>query len=117
MGIMKKTYTRKILFKTKDVEVVLITWPPGSRTPFHDHGKSHGLVRILKGEIAEEVFDKKTRKFLRRVVYKKEGACFESPDIIHRMLSASKTKIAESIHIYTPRLKMKNYDRLERSKK
>ena len=107
---MKKIkYKREVIFKTRDVEVVLIIWPPQSETPFHDHGKSFGLVRILKGEILEKVFDKQTKKFLRETFHQKCGRCFETPDIIHQMRNPSKTKTAKSIHIYTPRLKMKNY--------
>lgn len=102
-------YQRKVIFNKNGVEAVLITWPAGSQSFFHDHGKSSGVVRILSGKVKEEVYSKKTKKFLRESIFKKGGVCLETPDIIHRMSNPFKSE-AISIHLYAPNLKMKIYN-------
>ncbi len=104
----KYQYRRRVILNKNGVEAVLITWPAGSESFFHDHGKSHGVVRVLKGKIKEEVYAKKDKKFLKESVFKKGETCIETPDIIHKMSNPFKTE-AVSMHLYAPNLKMKTY--------
>jgi quercetin dioxygenase-like cupin family protein len=45
-------YTRITKHLCEHVEVVTITWPPGSRTPKHNH-HSNGEVEVFAGEVFE----------------------------------------------------------------
>lgn len=103
-------YGRKILYKDRHVEIILIDWPPGGRSAAHDHGASYGMIRILSGSVYGKIYSKKTKKFLKRVTAKKGEMMFEAPDIIHIMGNVSKTKHAMAIHAYMPPLKMKKYE-------
>ncbi len=113
---LKVGYGRNVLFRDKHVEVVLVNWPKQSCSFAHDHGKSSGLIRVLSGQIFQDVYTMKTKKFVKRIKYKKGDAIVETPDLIHIMGNLSKTKPAQTLHIYTPPLKMKTYDQLKAKK-
>lgn len=102
-------YGRDILYKDKQVEVVLVTWPPHSRSVVHAHGTSFGLIRVLKGKVYQDVYSGKTKKFLQRLRYGKGQTINETPDLIHVMGNSS-SKPAQTLHIYTPPLKMQFYE-------
>ncbi|TSC89726.1 MAG: hypothetical protein G01um10143_216 [Parcubacteria group bacterium Gr01-1014_3] len=106
---MVKKYDRHVLHENPKIEVVHIKWPPGAESRPHDHGKSYGKVKVLSGKVFQLVFDKKTKKFLRRDVMVAGDVMIETPDLIHIMGNDSKTEIAETLHVYTPKLVMKYY--------
>lgn len=103
-------YEREIVFQNEDAELVKVTWPKGSSSVAHDHGESHGLIRILEGEIYQKIFDKETKRFLTESVHGKGEVFLESPDMIHIMGNSSSEKVAVTLHYYSPRLKMESYD-------
>ena len=103
------SYKRKIFCQNKNLEIVLITWPRGSMSRAHDHGRSQGIIKILKGKIVQEIYSKRTKEFRKRSFHNQNEIFFETPDIIHKMGNASRTKTAKTIHIYTPKLKMTIY--------
>ena len=53
-------YLRILLHAGSDYEVVLAIWPEGVHTHIHDHGTgdSHGMVRVLRGQIFNNVYEK-----------------------------------------------------------
>ncbi len=106
---MRTKCHRHALHESEAIEVVHITWPPGSESKPHDHGISHGKIKVLKGKVFCLVFDKETKKFLRREVFKTGDTLMETPDIIHIMGNDSKTEPVETLHVYTPKLVMKYY--------
>ena len=106
------SYQREVIYKDKRVERVLITWPVGSKSLPHDHGKSRGRIRVIYGEVYENVFDKKTKKFLWQT-FNIAGSFFEeTPEIIHVMGNAGPHE-AKTEHEYRPPLKMRNYSEKE----
>ncbi len=53
-------YVRAVLYRSPDgadgaegVEIVRIVWPPGSRTPNHDHSAT-GIVIVVEGSLYEK---------------------------------------------------------------
>ncbi len=43
--------------KNECVEMLVLCWKPGQRTPIHDHNGSHGAVFIHEGVLWETTFD------------------------------------------------------------
>ncbi len=41
------------LIATADLELWLNSWPPGSRTEWHDHGEAAGAYTVLRGALVE----------------------------------------------------------------
>src|SRR5207253_2226455 len=40
------TYARHRVFRNEFVEMLVLCWRPGQRTPIHDHNGSHGAVMV-----------------------------------------------------------------------
>ena len=102
-------YERTILYADKNVEVVLIEWPPGARSVAHDHGNSYGTIRVLAGMVYCDNFSKRTKRFNGRTIGRTGDILSETSDIIHIMGNHSKSKAARALHVYMPPLKMKTY--------
>ena len=109
MKNQKYAYGRTILYADDKAEVILIEWPPGARSAAHDHGTSHGMIRVLEGVVYCDNFSKKAKQFTSHLVGRKGDILFETPDIIHIMGNNSETERALAVHIYTPPLTMKIY--------
>lgn len=52
------TYSRTLLYKCEDYELVAMRWEPGSRTPIHDHGDSRCWVALLEGAFFVDSYDR-----------------------------------------------------------
>ncbi|MEK7191965.1 MAG: cysteine dioxygenase family protein [Patescibacteria group bacterium] len=101
-------YKRQLLYKDKKVEIVLIFWPSPSKSLPHDHGRSRGTIRVIEGEVYQDVFSKKTKKFLYRSYHAAGSIIKESLSTIHIMGNCG-FRPARTVHTYRPPLKMKNY--------
>jgi cysteine dioxygenase len=50
------TYTRHRVLRNEFVELLVLCWLPGQRTPIHDHNGSYGAVRVCEGVMWETTF-------------------------------------------------------------
>ncbi len=50
-------YFRHRVCRNKFVEMLVLCWQPGQRTPIHDHNGSHGGVKVCKGTLWETTFN------------------------------------------------------------
>jgi cysteine dioxygenase len=50
------TYARHRVFRNEFVELLVLCWRPGQRTPIHDHDGSYGAVRVCEGVMWETIF-------------------------------------------------------------
>jgi predicted metal-dependent enzyme (double-stranded beta helix superfamily) len=92
-----------------DHEVWLLTWLPGQRTGFHDHGESSGAFAVISGALTETAAaagrpEPKGRKLA-------EGAARSfGPRYVHDVRNDA-TEPAISIHAYSPPLaSMRRFD-------
>ena len=49
-------YARHRVFRNQWVEMLVLCWQPGHRTPIHDHNGSHGAVLVQQGVVWETIF-------------------------------------------------------------
>lgn len=56
-GFKNGTYARHRVFRNEFVELLVLCWRPGQRTPIHDHNGSYGAVRVCEGVLWETMFD------------------------------------------------------------
>jgi predicted metal-dependent enzyme (double-stranded beta helix superfamily) len=99
-------YARVLLARTEDVEVLVLGWLPGQRSPIHDHGLSHGYVKVLAGEGSDDSFalvgDRAVHAERRGFA---EGAILEErPDQVHRVVNTS-SNVLITLHAYAPCLR------------
>lgn len=50
-------YARHRVMKNEFVEMLVLCWKPGQRTPIHDHNGSHGAVFVQEGVLWETTFN------------------------------------------------------------
>lgn len=50
------TYARHRVMRNEYVELLVLCWLPGQRTPIHDHNGSYGAVRVCEGVMWETTF-------------------------------------------------------------
>jgi len=107
-GFKEGNYWRHLVCRNEFVEMLVLCWRPGQRTPIHDHNGSHGGVRVCEGTMWETTFSYDSTKGLE---YKSAreystGAVTGSdvPDI-HQL---GNPDVSEhnmiTIHIYSPPL-------------
>ena len=58
-------YARHRVFRNQHVELLVLCWRPGQRTPIHDHNGSHGAVRVCEGVMWETIFEQDAESKLR----------------------------------------------------
>lgn len=56
IGFKEGNYLRHPVCRNKAVELLVICWRPGQKTPIHDHNGSHGVVLVQQGLMQETIF-------------------------------------------------------------
>lgn len=56
IGFKDGNYWRHRVCRNAFVEMLVLCWRPGQRTPIHDHNGSHGGVKIYEGMLWETIF-------------------------------------------------------------
>ena len=56
LGFKEGNYWRHRVCRNDAVEMLIICWRPGQKTPIHDHNGSHGVVRVHQGLLQETIF-------------------------------------------------------------
>lgn len=101
-------YLRILLHHGNDYEVVLAIWPEGAHTHIHDHGSgdSHGMVRVLRGEIFNNVYELRGEGRVARVqelVHGKDELIPVNQGLVHAMGNNRLDRgPAASLHFYAP---------------
>jgi len=57
LGFKAGNYCRHRVMRNEFVEMLVLCWKPGQRTPIHDHNGSHGAVFVQEGILWETIFD------------------------------------------------------------
>lgn len=108
LGFKTGNYSRHRVMKNEFVEMLVLCWKPGQRTPIHDHNGSHGAVFVHKGIMWETIFDYDTEHGLQYKSHRdmRAGALTgsEDPDI-HQLGNPDVSgRDLVTIHIYAPPL-------------
>ncbi|HEY8227637.1 MAG TPA: cysteine dioxygenase family protein [Pyrinomonadaceae bacterium] len=108
VGFKEGNYWRHRVCRNAAVEMLVLCWRPGHKTPIHDHNGSHGVVRVHAGVLSETIYRYDAAK----------GLSFESgrecqvgevtgagiPDI-HRLANAENSgQDLITVHVYAPPL-------------
>jgi cysteine dioxygenase len=57
LGFKAGNYCRHRVMRNEFVEMLVLCWKPGQRTPIHDHNGSHGAVFVHEGILWETTFN------------------------------------------------------------
>lgn len=124
-------YTRNLIGLGKDDRfgLMILAWGPGQKSPIHDHDGSHCIMRVLKGNLVETLYNKcgqgmdSDSSFEESEHYSKtretklitgETAYINDKIGWHRVSNASIHETAVSLHLYAPPIeKCKTYCEFE----
>jgi len=107
------SYVRTLVFRRKHVEVFVMAWLPGQRSPIHDHAGSACAVRVVSGTAVEQRYHLNPDE---TVSPSGEGRRFHAGEVtvsfdadIHMLGNAaigpaSPRDILVTIHVYSPPL-------------
>jgi cysteine dioxygenase len=108
IGFKEGNYWRHRVCRNEFVEMLVLCWRPGHRTPIHDHNGSHGAVKVFDGVLWETSFHFDLERGLcyktacERLPGKVTGA--EVPDIHQLGNPDVSEQDLTTIHIYAPPL-------------
>lgn len=108
LGFKAGNYCRHRVMRNEFVEMLVLCWKPGQRTPIHDHNGSHGAVFVHEGILWETTFDYDTETGLGYKAHRELRAGgvtgSELPDI-HQIGNPDVSgEDLITIHIYAPPL-------------
>ena len=85
-------YEKKILYRNKDYELVLINWKKGAVTKYHNHPKNGCVLKVLNGKLNE--IDNSNS-----VILNKNDVTFKLHNQYHKIVALENTY---SLHYYSP---------------
>ena len=108
LGFKAGNYSRHRVIRNEFVEMLVLCWKPGQRTPIHDHNGSHGAVFVHEGILWETTFEYDTESGLAYKAHRELRAGgltgSELPDI-HQLGNPDVSgQDLITIHIYAPPL-------------
>lgn len=108
LGFKAGNYSRHRVMRNEFVEMLVLCWKPGQRTPIHDHNGSHGAVFVHEGILWETTFEYDTESGLSYKAHRElRGGGLtgsEVPDI-HQLGNPDVSgRDLVTIHIYAPPL-------------
>jgi cysteine dioxygenase len=108
LGFKAGNYCRHRVMRNEFVEMLVLCWKPGQRTPIHDHNGSHGAVFVQEGIMWETTFDYNAETGLSYKTHRelRDGGLTgsELPDI-HQLGNPDVSgRDLITIHIYAPPL-------------
>lgn len=104
----------RLITRTDQLEVWLLSWLPGQGTDLHDHGQASGAFATAAGTLTERVLTTKPGEppvEISRTLATGRSRAF-GPHHIHQVTNLG-TVPAVSVHVYTPALTVMNRYRLE----
>lgn len=104
-----KSYRRHLLATASDnrYSALLIAWPPGYRTPLHDHDGLWGIELVIDGALAIEEFSNEGVRAESTLDHQRtlilgigDAAAFAGPGYVHSCRNLSAQRPALSLHVY-----------------
>lgn len=99
-GKYNKYNYKRILIESCDIlDLYIIVWKPGAKSPIHDHPERGCLMKVLHGELEEKIYFNQYRS----ISHLKEKCIeyVEGDELLHSIENNSKYH-AISLHVYCP---------------
>lgn len=104
VNINDTCYNRNLVFRNEYIDIYIITWKQKQESKIHDHPTHGCLLKVLAGNIIEEIYVKNENEFLltKTNILSKNDIGFQiGKNGIHKIIN-SNDEIAVSIHVYSP---------------
>ncbi|MBK2267774.1 cysteine dioxygenase [Francisella philomiragia] len=99
-------YTRTSLYNDSLIEVLLLRWPPGSRSYIHDHDLQKCCVSLIQGRLINVLYGFSRDEFAALSESEvKRGYIYEAKDTEIHSIQNRGLETAYSLHIYSKPVK------------
>lgn len=97
-----KKYKRNRVKINENIEMLILCWSKGQCSGIHDHPNNGCILKILKGNIKEEVYDSETMKCIKvNESYENDISYQEGKNGLHNIINNGDSCVV-SLHIYSP---------------
>lgn len=86
-----KLGSREVLLDNDEVQVVRLTYPPGTESGMHTHDFSHRAVYFVKGGKLQLISDNDDSQ--RHVINIPDGKAFFMPKVTHNVINIGNTEV------------------------
>ena len=98
-------YDRRCLYRNEKYEILCLVWESCAESPIHNHAKNGCVMKLLKGELIEELFDLKGKE-VKSICSRCVDPMMKSQYIdntmgVHKISNLTESK-TYSLHIYSP---------------
>lgn len=102
-------YTRNLVLKTQNLEIILVCWMPGQESPVHDHGVSDAVHVVLEGEMSFTNIFPDGRRVSGTL---RAGSIDHVPVGVEHIIANRSDKELVTLNIYSPPLQseLKSFD-------
>lgn len=104
-----KGYTRNgVVNINGNANLLILVWSPGKGSAIHDHANAHCCMKILKGQLLENLYDVPESEghemVAKRItpLNRNEVGYISDKIGLHKISNASLEEFAVSLHLYTP---------------
>lgn len=98
----EEKYTRNLINRTEEYELILLCWEPGQETAIHGHDDNECWVKVLSGEFEEKTYALKGDSFEPtgdRKLETFEVTSATTSDFLHSLKNSDSGR-AMSLHLY-----------------
>lgn len=93
-------YQRKLVFRGKNVEILILSWKKGQRSKVHDHPKNGCILKVLKGILKEQRYCKEKLDVMEKTMVKKGDISYIDNSKCYHDVEGVEDSV--SLHIYSP---------------
>lgn len=93
-------YWKETVHINDNIELVVISWKKGQCSKIHDHPSKGCLLKILSGELTEEIYDSNKNKLITNILKTNNIGYQVGNKKLHNIISNTRDTI--SLHIYSP---------------
>jgi cysteine dioxygenase len=95
-------YCRNKIYENENFEIFIISWNKNQNAPIHDHSCNGCWLKVLQGELIENIYDSESLSLYKSSSIKKNDISFMKNNIGYHSITNNSDETAVTIHIYNP---------------
>jgi cysteine dioxygenase len=95
-----ENYTINLLYRDGEFEIYIICWNPNQESKIHNHSQRGCLMKVLRGELLNEVYTKKLKLLSIGHIYKDKVKYIHDDVGYHKIINGNQQTV--TMHIYSP---------------
>lgn len=96
----KNNYTRNKIFENENFNIFILGWSENQESPIHNHPDNGCIMKILDGELIEELYNE-DKVLLKKSLIKKDEVTYINNLIgVHKIINKNLKTV--TLHVYSP---------------